>query len=279
MIHVETSPSQSGGRVDRADARACPTSRSIRGSAQTGTSCRQRTSGPSAVASSTIAAGSPSGAAGGRSRGRRSTCGRGVARGRGYGYRRYGLPDARRARRSSRLHAAVRPRARRRARPAGAHVELVTSPFRFGARPAADGYGSRSPSTGARAGSTAGRLRLAREGASSTRARCAASMRRHADVLHLQWLAAPEVDRRCSATRTPLVFTAHDLLPRRTARRTTLWRRLFGRFDRVVVHSERGRATLDAFGVPPDRLRVDPAPRLPERPPPRDDGRTVSRSA
>ena len=51
------------------------------------------------------------------------------------------------------------------------------------------------------------------------------------------------------------MFTAHDLLPRRTARRTRTWRSLFARFDRVVVHSERGRV-LAEFGVAPERLAV-----------------------
>ena len=44
--------------------------------------------------------------------------------------------------------------------------------------------------------------------------------------------------------RAPSVFTAHDLLPRRTAEKRELWKRLLARFDRVVVHTERGRETL-----------------------------------
>ena len=71
------------------------------------------------------------------------------------------------------------------------------------------------------------------------------------------------------------MFTAHDLLPRRTARKTRLWRTLFARFDRIVVHSERGRETLAALGVPGDRLRVIPHPVFRSDPPRRDDGRTV----
>jgi glycosyltransferase involved in cell wall biosynthesis len=73
----------------------------------------------------------------------------------------------------------------------------------------------------------------------------------------------------------PAVFTAHDLLPRRTAHRTELWRRLLGRFDRVVVHSERGREALTTVGVDPGRLRVVPHPVFPSDPERRDDGRTV----
>src|SRR5207247_6787469 len=69
--------------------------------------------------------------------------------------------------------------------------------------------------------------------------------------------------------------TAHDLLPRRTAQKTLLWRELLGRFDRVVVHSERGRETLAGIGVDPQRLRVIPHPVFPSDPPRADDGRTL----
>src|SRR5262245_31199855 len=156
----------------------------------------------------------------------------------------------------------------------GARVDLVTSPFRFGARPAPDGYVldegfyPRSSRIGTNA------ARLAVKGIEHP-----FGMRRllgrHADVLHFQWLAAPELDVALLRTGTPLVFTAHDLLPRRTARREGLWRRLFARFDRVVVHSDRGRAALVAFGVPEDRLRVIPHPVFRSDPPRTDDGRTV----
>ena len=76
----------------------------------------------------------------------------------------------------------------------------------------------------------------------------AALRAQRADVLHLQWLV-PEVDGRLFRPHAPSVFTAHDLVPRRTAGRHRLWRRLFDRFDRVVVHSERGRDVLAGFGV------------------------------
>jgi len=95
------------------------------------------------------------------------------------------------------------------------------------------------------------------------------------DVLHLQWVAAPEADGWLLHARAPLVFTAHDLLPRRTARRTRSWRRLFGRFDRIVTHSERGRRALESFGVPAQKLRVIPHPAFHSEPPRADDGRTV----
>jgi glycosyltransferase involved in cell wall biosynthesis len=71
------------------------------------------------------------------------------------------------------------------------------------------------------------------------------------------------------------VLTAHDIIPRRTASKTDLWRRLFGRFERVVVHSERGRDELAAFGVPDEHLRVVPHPVFRSEVAREDDGRTA----
>jgi glycosyltransferase involved in cell wall biosynthesis len=96
-----------------------------------------------------------------------------------------------------------------------------------------------------------------------------------ADVVHLQWLAAPQVDDRLLRLRAPAVFTAHDLLPRRTAAKVELWRRLLERFDGVVVHSERGRDRLAELGVPAEKLRVIPHPLHTSDPPRADDGRTL----
>jgi glycosyltransferase involved in cell wall biosynthesis len=45
------------------------------------------------------------------------------------------------------------------------------------------------------------------------------------------------------------VFTAHDLLPRRTASRRELWQRILRRFDRLIVHTGRGRDALRELGV------------------------------
>jgi glycosyltransferase involved in cell wall biosynthesis len=103
----------------------------------------------------------------------------------------------------------------------------------------------------------------------------AALARRRSDVVHVQWLAAPELDDRFLRLRTPSVFTAHDLLPRRTAAKQQLWRRLLGRFDRVVVHSERGRETLAGLMPEPERLRVIPHPVFASDPARNDDGRTL----
>jgi len=158
---------------------------------------------------------------------------------------------------------------------AGADVELVTSRFRFGEVPRPDGYSRRElfyPLSS----------RLFRR----SRLRLPLKLLEHplglarlgrvpADVVHLQWVAAPELDARLLRHAAPLVFTAHDLLPRRTASRSTLWRRLFDRFERVVVHSQRGRDALAAFGVDEGKLRVIPHPVFPGSVERRDDGSTV----
>jgi len=100
----------------------------------------------------------------------------------------------------------------------------------------------------------------------------AALLLRRPDVLHVQWLAAPELDRLLLRPRVPTVFTAHDLLPRRTARKEGLWRRLLSRFDRVVVHSRRGRESLADLGID---ATVIPHPVFPSDPVRADDGHTL----
>jgi glycosyltransferase involved in cell wall biosynthesis len=71
------------------------------------------------------------------------------------------------------------------------------------------------------------------------------------------------------------VFTAHDIIPRRTSSKTALWQTLFGRCDRVVVHSERGRGTLARFGISEERLRVIPHPAFRSDVDRQDDGSTA----
>jgi glycosyltransferase involved in cell wall biosynthesis len=154
---------------------------------------------------------------------------------------------------------------------AGADVTLLTSRFRFGEAPAADGY-QRSERF----------YRLSSRIFQRSRARLPLKAAEHvgvvrtldhvdADILHLQWLAWPKLDARLRF-RAPAVFTAHDLLPRRTAAQLDLWRALLGKFDRVVVHSESGRARLAELDID---ARVIPHPVFPSDPPHDDDGRTV----
>jgi glycosyltransferase involved in cell wall biosynthesis len=158
---------------------------------------------------------------------------------------------------------------------AGAEVELVTSPFRFGEAPVPDGYRRREvfyPLSSRLFRRS--RLRYPLKALEHPFGMLRLDLAGH-DVVHVQWLTAPEVDRWLLRPRAPLVFTAHDLIPRRTASKLDLWRRLFARFAGVVVHSERGRETLSAFGVPLERLRVIPLPVIPSDPPRTDDGATV----
>src|SRR3990172_11949527 len=141
---------------------------------------------------------------------------------------------------------------------AGAEVELVTSRFRFGQAPAPEGYARSElfyPLSNRLFRRSWLRLPLKALEPPLGLVRLRA---RSADVLHLQWLAWPELDARLLRHRAPLVFTAHDLLPRRTAAKSALWRRFFARCERVVVHSERGRDALAGLGPPGGRLRGGP---------------------
>lgn len=154
---------------------------------------------------------------------------------------------------------------------AGADVELATSRFRFGELPPVDGYrrNERFYPLSSRL-FTRSRARLPLKAVEHLEVMRALS-RAHADVLHLQWLALPQADVHLRL-RSPSVFTAHDLLPRRTSGRRDLWRKLLGRFDRVIVHSERGREALAELGVD---ARVIPHPVYPSTATQADDGATL----
>jgi glycosyltransferase involved in cell wall biosynthesis len=157
----------------------------------------------------------------------------------------------------------------------GAQVEVVTSRFRFGETPEPDGY-TRSeifyPLSSRVFGRSRLRLPLKVVEHPIGLARLWA---RRPDVVHVQWLAAPELDTYLMRLRAPSVFTAHDTLPRRAARNRGRWLRLLRRFDRVVTHSRRGRDQLAELGVDPARLRVIFHPVHPSDPPRADDGRTL----
>ena len=154
---------------------------------------------------------------------------------------------------------------------AGADVELATSRFRFGDVPPADGY-RRTESFYPLSSRLfrRSRLRLPLRAAEHLGV-MAALARARPDVLHVQWLSLPQADVHLRF-RAPSVFTAHDLLPRRTASRVELWQRLLRRFDRVVVHSERGRETLAGVGVD---ARVIAHPVYPSAATRSDDGATI----
>jgi glycosyltransferase involved in cell wall biosynthesis len=154
---------------------------------------------------------------------------------------------------------------------AGADVELVTSRFRFGELSAPVGYrrAERFYPLSSRVFRRS-RARLPLKVVEHL-AVLASLSRARADVVHVQWLALPQLDVQLRF-RSPSVFTAHDLLPRRTAARRDLWRRLLRRFDRVVVHSERGRESLAELGID---ARVIAHPVYPSAAAHADDGRTL----
>jgi len=144
---------------------------------------------------------------------------------------------------------------------AGADVELVTSHFRFGEAPAADGYARRElfyPLSSRLFGRS--RLRLPLKIAEHPFG-LAALRARSGDVIHLQWLV-PELDVRLLRLHKPSVFTAHDLLPRRTAGKQDLWRRLLDRFDASSCTASGTRNPRRARR----RRARHPAPCVPERP-------------
>jgi glycosyltransferase involved in cell wall biosynthesis len=153
----------------------------------------------------------------------------------------------------------------------GAEVELATSRFRFADLPAPEGY--RRVERFYPLSSRLFRRSRARLPLKATEhLGVAASLARlNADVLHLQWLAVPQIDVRVPF-RSPTVFTAHDLLPRRTAEKRELWSRLLHRFDRVVVHTDRGREALRELGVEPV---VISHPVYPSEAVSSDDGQTI----
>src|SRR5690348_12299779 len=200
-----------------------------------------------------------------RSRERGSTCERGAARRVAYGRMRVVLADPP-AFTSTYDHELAAGLAR-----AGADVELVTSRFRFGESPVPAAY-TRTELFYPVSSRLFRRSRLRVPVKVIEHPFGSASLaRRPADVLHVQWLI-PELDRLFLRPRVPTVFTAHDLLPRRTARRESLWRKLLTAFDAVVVHSAKGRAALADLGI---AAHVIPHPVFASDVLRADDGRTV----
>ena len=157
---------------------------------------------------------------------------------------------------------------------AGAQVELYTSRFTYGTPPEPAGYsrrelfyrlahgrasGGRDPASGPRPRAGAA-LKIAEHVPDMLRYRRLASA---ADVVHFQWLALQHVDRFLlprGRGRPALVITAHDVLPRepRPGQRVAQ-RRLYERFDAIVVHTEHGRERLTGeLGLEPSRVHVIP---------------------
>jgi glycosyltransferase involved in cell wall biosynthesis len=150
---------------------------------------------------------------------------------------------------------------------AGVDVELFTSRFAHAAVPAPEGYrrhesfyrlAARVPDANARRA-----VKLAEHVPDMLRYRRAAES---ADVVHFQWLSIQHLDgmllpqRRSPRRPLPLVLTAHDVLPRepRIGQRRAQ-RRLYDRFDAIVVHSEHGAERLTGeLGIAADRVHVIP---------------------
>ncbi len=144
---------------------------------------------------------------------------------------------------------------------AGAGVELLTSRFLYGPVPEPQGYRVREcfyRRTSARGLDAPARraLKAAEHLPDMLRLRREAN----ADVVHYQWLTMPAIDAHLLSPRAPRALTAHYILPPRPSRRQiTAARRLFGRMDAVVAHSEHGAARLRGeLGLDPARVRVIP---------------------
>ncbi len=152
---------------------------------------------------------------------------------------------------------------------AGAEVTLVTSRFAYGPVPPADAYARRDFFYRTALGPPGSRVRAATKLVEHVpdmlRYR---RLARHADVVHFQWLSVQHFDahllprpRFTSAPSRlrhpgapPLVLTAHDILPREPRPgQLAAQRRLYERFDAIVVHSVHGRTRLTG------ELEVDPA--------------------
>ena len=151
---------------------------------------------------------------------------------------------------------------------AGADVQLFTSRFAYGSVAPAVEYARREFFYRAAVGAPTSRLRtvakLAEHVPDMLRYRAAA---RAADVVHFQWLSVQHLDahllpanRSASGARRPLVLTAHDVLPREPRPgQLDAQRRLYERFDAVVVHSAHGRDRLAGeLGLDPARVHVIP---------------------
>jgi glycosyltransferase involved in cell wall biosynthesis len=81
-----------------------------------------------------------------------------------------------------------------------------------------------------------------------------------ADVVHFQWLAVQQLDLHLLPSGRPLVLTAHDVLPREgSGARRSAQRKLYGRVDAVVAHSEHSRRRLvDELEIAAERVHVIP---------------------
>ena len=154
---------------------------------------------------------------------------------------------------------------------AGAEVELLTAHFTHGAAPAPDGYVRHElfgpPLSGLLERRPTSRVRVPLKlgGHVTGLGRLVRRVRsRRPDVVHWQWAPLPALDLRAlrAAGRSAgaTVFTAHDVLPRRSRNAAPLWAELYGSCDRVIVHgaASRDRLLVEVGGIAPDRIAVIP---------------------
>ena len=151
---------------------------------------------------------------------------------------------------------------------AGAEVELLTAHFTHGAPPVAQGYVRREifgpPLAGliARRPSSPARIPLKAAGHALGLARLVRAARRY-DIVHWQWAPQPALDLRAlrAAGRVAgaTIFTAHDVLPRRSRNAAALWAELYAACDRVIVHGAASRDRLMVVGgITPERVAIIP---------------------
>ena len=152
---------------------------------------------------------------------------------------------------------------------AGAEVELLTAHFTHGTPPVAEGYVRREifgpplASLIARRPSSPARIPLKAAGHALGLARLVRAARRY-DIVHWQWAPQPRLDLRAlrAAGRASgaTIFTAHDVLPRRSRSAAPLWAELYAACDRVIVHgvASRDRLLVEVGGVTPDHVAIIP---------------------
>jgi glycosyltransferase involved in cell wall biosynthesis len=142
---------------------------------------------------------------------------------------------------------------------AGLDVRLLTSRFAYGPVASPVGYTREEIFYRWARGAPNSRLRRATKLAEHVPDMLVYGRRaRAADIVHFQWLAVQHVDGHLLPRGRPLVLTAHDVLPREPRPgQLAAQRRLFHRFDAVVVHSAHGvRRLIDELGMPADRVHL-----------------------
>jgi glycosyltransferase involved in cell wall biosynthesis len=138
----------------------------------------------------------------------------------------------------------------------GHDVDLLLASFLLGELPPPDGYRTHeiffTRSARFLRDRPRSRLRFLLKGAEylpSARRLLARLGELEPDVVHVQWLPRPELDRRwVRRLRAPSVLTAHDVVPRRERARA-VWPGLLNWFGRVIVHSQDAVRRLAELGV------------------------------